>query len=313
MRDLQDLVCCPRCRAPLLGLDAAAPRCSDPACRYGGQGFPVVAGQPVLVDFENSIFEPEAYRDGRGSVLPRDDTGRGWRSRLRSLTSGENPVARRNAELMRARVSRLAARPAVLVVGGGALGAGIDSLYADPALRMVGTDVYASPYTVAVADGHRLPFRDAVFDGVWIQAVLEHVLEPAAVVAEIHRVLKPGGLVYADTPFMQQVHEGAYDFTRFTLSGHRWLFRRFEQIEAGAVGGAGTALLWALRYLWRALGTGDKAANLMVLPFFWLRFLDRATRRRENCDGATGVFFLGAKSERTLGPKDMVAYYEAQR
>jgi len=58
-----------------------------------------------------------------------------------------------------------------------------------------------------------------VFDAVWIQAVLEHVLDPVRVVAEIHRVLRPGGLVYSEIPFMQEVHEGAYDFTRFRLSG----------------------------------------------------------------------------------------------
>ncbi|CAH2407660.1 hypothetical protein MES5069_620012 [Mesorhizobium escarrei] len=34
---------------------------------------------------------------------------------------------------------------------------------------------------------------------------------------------------------MQQVHEGAYDFTRFTELGHRWLFRRFETISRGAL------------------------------------------------------------------------------
>ena len=38
------------------------------------------------------------------------------------------------------------------------------------ASELVGTDVYASPHTVLVADAHRLPFEDGVFDGVWIQA-----------------------------------------------------------------------------------------------------------------------------------------------
>jgi ubiquinone/menaquinone biosynthesis C-methylase UbiE len=69
-----------------------------------------------------------------------------------------------------------------------------------------------------VADGHQLPIADGSVDGVWIQAVLEHVLDPSIVVQEIHRVLTPGGVVYAETPFMQPVHEGAYDFTRFSLS-----------------------------------------------------------------------------------------------
>jgi len=56
-----------------------------------------------------------------------------------------------------------------------------------------------------------------------VQAGLEHVRDLWQVVAEIHRVLKDDGLVYAETPFMQQVHEGPYDFTRFTESGHRYL------------------------------------------------------------------------------------------
>ena len=38
---------------------------------------------------------------------------------------------------------------------------------------------------------------------------------------------------------MQQVHERAYDFSRFTQSGHRWLFKRFSEINAGPIGGAG--------------------------------------------------------------------------
>ena len=113
-------------------------------------------------------------------------------------------------------------RPRILVIGG-ARGSGADELYEDISIDLVGTDIYPSTNTKIVADGHQLPFIDASFDGVWIQAVLEHVLDPPIVAAEIYRVLKPGGLVYADTPFMQQVHEGAYDFTRYTVSGHRWL------------------------------------------------------------------------------------------
>jgi hypothetical protein len=89
---------------------------------------------------------------------------------------------------------------------------------------------------------------------------LEHVLDPSAVVAEIHRVLKPDGYVYAETPFMQQVHERAYDFSRFTRSGHRWLFRQFDEIDAGPITGPATAFLWSMRYLLRALGAGENLA-----------------------------------------------------
>ena len=55
-------------------------------------------------------------------------------------------------------------------------------------------------------------------------------------------VYKDDGLVYADTPFMQQVHMGRYDFTRFTYLGHRRLFRKFEEIDSGAVSGPAMAL-----------------------------------------------------------------------
>ena len=64
-----------------------------------------------------------------------------------------------------------------------------------------------------------MPFKE--IDLVIIQAVLEHVMYPNKVVSEIYRVLKNDGLIYSETPFMQQVHEGPYDFSRFTESGHR--------------------------------------------------------------------------------------------
>ena len=140
-------------------------------------------------------------------------------------------------------------------------------MYDDPQVQVIGTDIYHSPHVTLIADGHLLPFADQSVDGVWIQAVLEHVLDPQQVVAEIHRVLRPDGLVFADTPFMQQVHEGAYDFTRFTLSGHRWLFRHFALIDAGTSGGAGLATLWSLRYLVRAMTGSGPLGTLVHWPF----------------------------------------------
>jgi SAM-dependent methyltransferase len=154
--------------------------------------------------------------------------------------------------------------------------------------------------------------KDASVDAVWIQAVLEHVLEPAAVAAEIHRVLHHAGLVYAETPFMQQVHERAYDFTRFTRSGHRWLFKHFSEIDAGAVTGAGVSLLWSIRYFSRTLGAGDKFSRIVTLPFFWLRFFDRFGRSRARADAAAGVYFLGRRAEQPISPRSMPDYYDGQ-
>jgi SAM-dependent methyltransferase len=180
-------------------------------------------------------------------------------------------------------------------------------------IDLVGTDIYPSSNTTIVADGHALPFIDASFDGVWIQAVLEHVLDPPIVVAEIYRVLRPGGLVYADTPFMQPVHEKAYDFTRYTVSGHRWLFRNFTMLDAGAsAGGAGTALRWSVQYLVRSLTGSHAVGKAVSLVLFWTRFLDRAGKRRPNADAASGVYFFGSKAVAPIRPHDMISFYEQQ-
>lgn len=47
--------------------------------------------------------------------------------------------------------------------------------------------------------GERLPFTDSAFDTVLCVDVLEHVQDLAAVIAEVHRVLAPGGLFLFDT------------------------------------------------------------------------------------------------------------------
>ena len=303
---------CPRCLSEILFAPPAQPRCSNAECALNTIGFLQVDGQPVLIDFESSIFDPSAYGHNKGYVIARDNTGRSIGTRVRRFITGTNLVAEKNGREFLRRLLLLGERPRVLVIGGGAIGDGAQVLYDSAEIDIIGTDVYASPFTCAIVDGHHLPFCSEAFHGVWIQAVLEHVLEPHVIAAEIYRVLKSGGLVYSEIPFMQQVHEGAYDFLRFSLSGHRWLFRRFEQLSAGSVGGAGTAAVWSFRYLCRALGAGNKLATLLSSAVFYLRFLDRLTQRRPNADGACGTYFLGAKSQRTLAPREMVRYYEEQ-
>jgi SAM-dependent methyltransferase len=305
---LIDILCCPRCRSELRNGPQLA--CTNPQCPYGG-GFPAAGGQPILIDFDASIFTREEFlQRGGDSVLNRDNEGKGLKARIRGFLNGKNRAPVKFAALILQEVRKLSARPRLLVIGGGAKGSGTEALYAAADVELIGTDVYASPFTVAIADAHRLPFRDGSFDGVWIQAVLEHVLEPWTVAEEIHRVLKPGGLVFAETPFMQQVHERAYDFTRFTLSGHRWLFRKFTVIEAGTSIGAGTALTWSIEhFLWALIGS-RKAAVLLSLPFFFLRFSDRVGSRRAHADSASGVHFFGRRSETSVTPREMVPFYE---
>jgi SAM-dependent methyltransferase len=316
LSEIRDILVCPRCRGPLRDR-ATGWQCGEPSCGLADQTFPMVAAQPALIDFDDSIIDRAELLDNAGSAcegLSYEERSRGALGRAVSrIVFGYNQVAEAKVGEMLADVKTLARPARLLVIGGGEVGSGVQAMYDDPDVQVIGTDIYHSPHLTLIADGHRLPFADQSVDAVWIQAVLEHVLDPKQVVAEIHRVLRPDGLVFADTPFMQQVHEGAYDFTRFSLSGHRWLFRHFELIDAGTSGGAGLATIWSVRYLARAVTGSGPLGTLLQLAFFWLRFIDRWAKTRDTADAASAVYFYGRKSLTPISPKDIVAFYAEQK
>jgi SAM-dependent methyltransferase len=300
--DIVGLLRCPRCRSRLTDDQSA---CSSPSCDLSRGRFRRVAEQAVLIDADDSIVDPAAV-----AATP-EKPERALSQFLRRLPPG-NPVAPRLARRLAQDAAALdpSRRPVVLVIGGGTLGSGLAGLYADPAIDILAFDVYPSLYTQFVADGQAIPLADGSVDGAIVQAVLEHVLEPARVVAEIHRVLRPGGVVYADTPFLQQVHEGPFDFTRFTESGHRWLFRRFELLESGVVAGVGTGLSWSVAHAARSvvpLRGVASAVRLAMTPVAML--LDRAAGRGHAIDGASSVYFYGRRSTQAIRPRDMVDHY----
>ncbi len=270
-------------------------------CGVCETNFPQVEGLPVLIDFADSIFTPADYAQRSGGVATRVQKGGRAGKFLTDLTYGKDELPARASFL-----NRLRNGAKVLVIGGGSVGDGMKALYSGK-FEVIGTDIYPSPNVSLICDGHKLPFVSETFDAVVIQAVLEHVVEPNVVVAEVHRVLKSSGFVFAETPFMQQVHEGAYDFTRFTMSGHRWLFRAFDEINAGVVQGPGTALLWSIGYFVRSIGCSQRMATLITATFFWVRKLER--RNRLWRDAASGVYFLGSKSAGTMQANQLPAYY----
>ena len=85
------------------------------------------------------------------------------------------------------------------------------------------------------ATAYRLPFRDTSIPAIHCEAVLEHLEFPEDAVREMFRVLRPGGLVFASTPFLQPYHGYPDHFQNFTLRGHTRLFERagFAIVDAG--------------------------------------------------------------------------------
>ena len=70
-------------------------------------------------------------------------------------------------------------------------------------------------------DGLQLPFSDQCFDSVLLLDVLEHLREAPKALSEAARVLKPGGTLILQVPFLYPLHDEPYDFQRWTSHGLR--------------------------------------------------------------------------------------------
>lgn len=109
--------------------------------------------------------------------------------------------------------------------------------------RCVGLDTTASPYGVAdVLSDEFLPFEDASFDLVTCYEAFHYVADPVKGVAELLRVLRPGGSVLLTVPLVWE-----YDRTilehRFTGPELAALFAGWDSVEVRENGGR--AVVWA--------------------------------------------------------------------
>ncbi len=144
--------------------------------------------------------------------------------------------------------------PGELVLDAGAGSAPYRSLFAHARYETADflaltTKRYAEPDYVC--DLAAIPVQDGRFDHVLLTQVLEHLPEPATVLAELNRVLKPGGALWLTAPFFYAEHERPYDFYRYTQFGLRHL-----------LGGAGFEVR-ELEWLEGYFGTLSYQARLM--------------------------------------------------
>ena len=309
---LQKVVRCPACRS-CLAEEGTRLVCWKTHCRLT---FPIVDGVPILINESNSVFSIQSFEDHRSTTFRAERSGleRSIKKLLPRL--GRNMAATRNLETFARLLRECAQRPRVLVIGGSTLGDGLATFAAAPDIEFVETDVTFGPRTQLICDSHDLPFEASSFEGVIIQAVLQCVVDPQRVVQEIHRVLSRDGIVYAEAPYMQQMVNAPYDFTRFTSLGLRRLFRSFEELASGITAGPGAALAWSCQFFFLSFTTSRPIRGvirtLAGLSLWWLKYVDRFLVDRPGAyTAASGFYFLGRKSAMVADDREIIALCKA--
>ncbi len=78
---------------------------------------------------------------------------------------------------------------------------------------------------------HNAAVPDQRFDCIVCTEVLEHTLQPFDAVAEMRRMLRPGGILAITVPFNFRVHGPLPDCWRFTEHGLRALLTDFDLVS----------------------------------------------------------------------------------
>ncbi len=306
----QKLLCCPVCKSSL-ELSGSQLECTNSSCKAS---FPIVNQIPILIDDSSSVFSVSDFIDDESTILkPKSQLERKIINFVPRIIL--NLKADKNYRQLTELLLQQNDNPKVLIIGGSVVGEGMEPLLSAPNIEIIETDVAFGPSISTICDAHDIPFKDGSFDCVIVQAVLEHVLDPYLCVEEIYRILKPNGLVYSETPFMQQVHLGKYDFTRFTHLGHRRLFRKFEEICSGAACGPGMALAWSYQYFLLSFVKTSIMRGLVKvfarITSFWLKYFDYyLIDKPGSFDAASGYYFLGKKTDKILSDRELLNLYK---
>tara|TARA_R110002012_G_scaffold73482_7_gene187229 strand:+ start:531 stop:1103 length:573 start_codon:yes stop_codon:yes gene_type:complete len=94
----------------------------------------------------------------------------------------------------------------------------------------------ASAEADILCDAEALTLADASFQNVACIEVLEHTPSPERLIAELHRVLEPGGRLLLTVPFIFEIHD-RQDYYRFTRMGLDHLLRHFSEVSIEPNGG----------------------------------------------------------------------------
>ena len=98
-------------------------------------------------------------------------------------------------------------------------------------LSYVSVDLDPSSIASVRADITAIPFPDGSFDIVLCSHVLEHVLDDGGAMSELHRVLRPGGVLYSLHPVDEDRAETFEDPSATSASDRRRLFGQHDHVR----------------------------------------------------------------------------------
>lgn len=158
----------------------------------------------------------------------------------------------------------------------GADASGIEPFEPSVLRGRVRAEEHGVPVELRSGVGEKLPYADASFDLVIIDNVLEHVDDRERTLDEIHRVLRPRGLLYLVTPKPFALHS-LFSDPHYNMAGlvlmprplQKWYF---EQVRGGGAGNYGVG--WIPTRRWVIARLRARGFELLVRPRdLWIRYL----------------------------------------
>lgn len=152
-----------------------------------------------------------------------------------------------------------------------------------------------------------LPIESEVADTVVSFSVMEHLREPQVFLNEAYRILKQGGYMVLQVPFMWWVHEAPHDYYRYTQYGLSYMFEKAGFSDINVYAQTGFWAMWTLKlnyqttrlirgpwlvrktiaFLLRALWASDQRVALL-LDRYW------------KSEGETAGYFVVAHKPKNL-------------
>jgi len=143
------------------------------------------------------------------------------------------------------------------------------------------TDIEPRAGVDIVADAQSMPqIPSGSADCVFLVSVLQHIPSPQKAIEEAFRILRPGGIIYVNVPFIWFYATDPVDFYRFSLTGLEFLCSQFQHIASGSQRGpASTFCDLLIRFLAILFSFNSNAlytANVYCgkWTLFWIKYLD---------------------------------------